>query len=70
MKIKSTHGWSRRDFSAVLECESCGHTQEQRNCYDDRNYYDNVVPKIKCESCGEFGTSDRPATRHDPSTVM
>ena len=70
MKIKITYDWNRRDFNATLTCEFCSHEQEQRNCYDDRNYYDNVVPKIKCGECGKSGTEDRPLTKYPQNLVM
>lgn len=70
MKIKSTHNWSRRDFSAILECDACGHEQEQKSCYDDRNYYDNVIPKIACEKCGVKGTDDKPETKYPANLTI
>lgn len=53
MLIKKTYNWSRRDFCATLMCEHCDHEQEQGSCYDDDNYYRNVIPLIECKKCGE-----------------
>ena len=47
-QILSQH---RRDFSATIKCEHCGHEQKLTTGYDDRNYHDNVVPALICESC-------------------
>lgn len=52
MKIKEIVWQRRRDFTANYECESCGHVQVGQG-YDDRNFHDNVVPKIKCSNCGK-----------------
>lgn len=48
IKITSQH---RRDFSADMECESCGHREKLTSGYDDRNYHDNVIPAMKCGAC-------------------
>lgn len=52
MQIKQTKNWFRRDFTAVVECEGCGNIQEISG-YDDQNFYDNVVPEIRCGKCGK-----------------
>ena len=52
MRIKNIIWQHRRDFKAVFECEGCGRTDEWTG-YDDRNYHDNVIPKIKCSKCGK-----------------
>lgn len=51
MKIKEITEQNRRDFTAIYECENCGHTQKG-NGYDDRNFHDNVVPMMVCPACG------------------
>ena len=53
MRIKQMLSQTRRDFRAILDCEACGHETELKNGYDDRNYHDNVIPAIPCESCGK-----------------
>jgi len=43
----------RRDLSIDLECESCRAKDTRSSAYDDRNYWDNVVPNFKCPKCGK-----------------
>lgn len=52
MKIKEITYQHRRDFRAVYECESCGHT-ESGSGYDDANYHERVIPSMRCPKCGE-----------------
>ena len=78
MKITKTYDWSRRDFSYDAKCEHCGNEQKHRSGYDDSNYYNNVIPNMKCRKCGESSNSkpidDAPKTvtipRYDPHVVM
>lgn len=57
----------RRDFTALMECESCGHQQVDPCGYDDANYHNNVVPEIKCHYCGESTKSaDLPINPRTP----
>lgn len=53
MKIKQITRQHRRDFWAIYECEGCGYTTQEANGYDDRNFHDEVIPKMKCKSCGK-----------------
>lgn len=53
MRVLKTYNWSRRDFSATMECEGCNATEEHKGCYDDRNFYDNVIPTFVCKNCGK-----------------
>ena len=61
-EIKSQH---RRDFQAVYECEHCGATVESYG-YDDAYFHQNVIPAMKCASCGKAaGEGYRPlATKY------
>jgi predicted RNA-binding Zn-ribbon protein involved in translation (DUF1610 family) len=52
MKIKTIESQHRRDFTAIYECEHCGHTKRGGG-YDDGNFHQNVIPNMVCESCGE-----------------
>lgn len=54
MKILKTTWQHRRDFTAVYECEHCGHTHSGSG-YDDSNFHKNVIPDMKCPSCGKSG---------------
>jgi transposase-like protein len=53
MKVTKRYNQSRRDLSIDTECESCGATNTHHSAYDDRNFWDNVVPSFKCPKCGK-----------------
>jgi len=53
MKVLRVYEQFRRDCYADLECENCGHKETITSAYDDRNYWDNVVPNMKCKKCGK-----------------
>jgi ribosomal protein L37AE/L43A len=57
MKIQKIVSQSRRDFSAIYECEHCGDTYEGGG-YDDNNFHKNVIPKMKCRKCGQTASND------------
>ncbi len=65
MRIKEILWQHRRDFKAVYECEHCGATCTASG-YDDRNFHENVVPKMQCPTCGKVASeSYRPlATKY------
>ena len=69
MKIARIIYQHRRDFTAVYECEGCGHQVEGRG-YDDANYHQNVIPMMRCPECGktskECGADYRPLTTKYP----
>lgn len=69
MKIKNIISQYRRDFSAEMICEFCGHEEKDSSGYDDRNYHDNVIPNMKCGKCGkstisENGIIEKVATKY------
>lgn len=47
-EITFTH---RNDFDAIMVCEHCGHTQENKAGYDDHYYHTRVIPDMKCRAC-------------------
>jgi len=51
MKVTRKYNQMRRDCHCDLECESCGHKETITSAYDDRNYWDNVIPNRKCGKC-------------------
>ena len=51
MKIIKMLQQHRRDFTADVECEGCGHKTILGRGYDDRNYHDFVLPAMKCPVC-------------------
>jgi len=71
MKIKKILSQNRRDFTAVYECEHCGH-EETGYGYDDDNFHKNVIPNMKCKSCGETAGEDyRPlSTKHPTDAIL
>ena len=52
MRIKEILHQYRRDFTAIYECEHCGHTYEDRG-YDDAYFHNNVIPDMECPKCGK-----------------
>ena len=58
MKIKEMLSQNRRDFTATLECEHCGHTRKLSSGYDDANYHNNVIPNMKCDKCDKKGSDE------------
>jgi len=68
MKIKKVLSQHRRDFSAIMECEFCGHEHKLTSGYDDRNYHDNVIPSMKCIKCEKSTKSEGGEIEHRPTT--
>jgi hypothetical protein len=56
MIIKKMLSQYRRDFQAIYECEECGH-EEIGDGYDDTNFHENVIPRMKCGACDESSRS-------------
>lgn len=56
MKIKEITWQHRNDFHATMECEHCGHAQDNKSGYNDYNYHRRVIPDIRCKSCGKNST--------------
>lgn len=62
MKIKKMLSQHRRDFTAIFECENCGHEVEAAG-YDDAHFHERVIPDMACENCGAQAPDDyRPLT--------
>ena len=57
MKIQKIISQSRRDFTAIYECEHCGHTEKNYG-YDDAYFHKEVIPNKKCEKCGKKASKD------------
>lgn len=53
MKIKKVTFEMGNDFSAIMECEHCGHEAENRSGYNDGFYHSRVIPAMRCSSCGK-----------------
>ncbi len=70
MKIKTIEFQNRRDFRAIYECEHCG-CQKEGYGYDDSNFHHNVIPKMKCDSCGKTSGIDyRPLMTKYPEGMV
>lgn len=69
MKIKTIKSQHRRDFTAIYECEHCGHEEEGYG-YDDRNFHQNVIPSMECEKCGEKAKDYHPLATKYPEGVQ
>ncbi len=66
MKIKEITSQRRRDFRAIYICEHCGY-EEKCSGYDDTNFHQNVIPKMKCRKCEKIAGDDyRPLTTKYP----
>lgn len=74
MKIKEIKSQYRRDFTAMMVCEGCGHEQLNIYGYDDRHYHENVIPDMKCKSCGQsandMGLDTRPLATKYPEGMQ
>lgn len=67
MRIKQINNQIRRDFWADYECEHCGHIEKNKTGYDDRNFHENVIPRMKCPKCGKVAPENyRPLTTKYP----
>jgi len=71
MKIKKILNQHRRDFTAIYECEHCGHTEEEGG-YDDSYFHNNVIPNKVCSKCGKKAPGDYRAlsTKYPDSAVI
>jgi len=54
MRIKRKIRQHRRDFTAIYQCERCGHEREGSG-YDDHYFHQHVIPAMVCDGCGEIG---------------
>lgn len=52
MKVLEKYNQHRRDCYCDLKCEDCGFEETDKYAYDDRNFWDNVIPNRKCKKCG------------------
>lgn len=55
MKISKILTEHRNDFTALMECEHCGHQQRNDYGYHDNYYHTKVIPAMYCQSptCGK-----------------
>lgn len=64
MRIRKILSQSRRDFTAVYECQHCD-SAVTASGYDDSYFHEAVIPRMKCEGCGkdsyDLGPTSTPA---------
>jgi hypothetical protein len=65
MKIKHVTSQHRNDFTALMECEYCGGTQNLPRGYDDAHYHDKVIPAMTCNHCGKDRSGAAPMYGND-----
>jgi hypothetical protein len=53
MRVREVTFQLGRNYSAIMECEHCNNTQEERGCYDDAYFDNHVIPAMVCKSCGK-----------------
>ena len=63
MKLISVDEQSRRDCWITIQCENCDEVETNVSAYDDRNYWDNVLPNRKCKKCGKSTNDINPKIR-------
>jgi hypothetical protein len=68
MKVIRIYNQHRRDCTCDLECENCGGKTTNYGAYDDRNYWDNVIPNQQCEDCGKSTNDINPRIKQNIAT--
>ncbi len=64
MKLLRKIRQHRRDFTAIYQCEHCGH-EEQGDGYDDAYFHQQVIPRMTCSGCGRDAADDTPKSMPD-----
>lgn len=64
MHIKKKVSQSRRDFTAIYQCEHCDH-EVTGTGYDDMNFHQRVIPAMPCRACGKTADEFTPKTVPD-----
>ncbi len=67
MEVTKRYNQHRRDLYIDIKCESCGNERTVTCAYDDRNYWDNVVPNFKCEECNKSSNDLQTKPVHIPT---
>lgn len=72
MQVIKRYNQHRRDLDIDMKCENCGALLTYEGAYDDRYFWDKVVPDKKCTECGkstfDLGLEPEPmGTRYDES---
>lgn len=69
MRIKEIHSSHRNDYTATMVCEHCGHVQSDPHGYNDANYHDRVIPRMKCGTCGLDRSGEVPGANPEAHLV-
>lgn len=70
MHIKKKVSQSRRDFTAIYQCEHCDY-EKRSSGYDDAHFHQNVIPAMTCPECGKTADESRHTTVPDvPAHVV
>jgi len=67
MRVVKKYDQHRRDCKIDMECEGCGNKETNNSAYDDRNFWDNVVPSFKCSECKKSTKDLGLETEHRPT---
>jgi len=68
MKLIQITSQHRRDVGYDSKCENCGNEEKDISGYDDRNYWDNVLPNRKCKKCGKSTSDINPRIKQSIAT--
>ena len=69
MKIRKITSQHRNDFTAIMQCEHCGHESKLDSGYHDAFYHDRVIPAMKCSNCGKDRAGETEHTDKEVSPV-
>jgi hypothetical protein len=67
MKVIEKYNQHRRDCTIDMECEGCGEKETYKRAYDDRNFWDDVIPNWKCKSCDKSSNDIGTKKEHIPT---
>ena len=70
MRIKTIVEQHRRDFTAIYQCEHCGHEHKGYG-YDDAHFHRDVIPNMKCSACENTAAENyRPLEPKHPESAV
>ncbi len=74
MRVVKRYNQNRRDLTIDIQCESC-QSKATISAYDDLNYWENVLPNIRCGHCGKttYGQGLEPedtSTKYEPYEII
>jgi len=51
MRLIKRYNQNGRDLLIDIKCEKCGHIKTGLPAYDDKNYWEEALPNIRCDEC-------------------